>query len=87
MRHDWQSNKAIQPTLSVADSELTREEYKMNTGFQSACLIMCHKNPNLVNRLISKLQSDDYGCFVRIDSRANFLPKISSVLTKNAISV
>lgn len=44
----------------------------MKTNFNVAYLIMCHKNPNQVNRLISKLQSDNSVCFVHVDSQADF---------------
>ena len=57
----------------------------MKTNFNVAYLIMCHKNPNQVNRLISKLQSDNSVCFVHVDSQADFtLEKMGGggVLTK-----
>ena len=44
----------------------------MKTNFNVAYLIMCHKNPNQVNRLISKLQSEYSVCFVHVDSCADF---------------
>lgn len=47
----------------------------MKTNFNVAYLIMCHKNPHQVNRLISKLQSDDSVCFVHVDSQASFAPE------------
>lgn len=37
-----------------------------------AFLIMCHKNPGQVNRLIRALRDDDAVCFVHVDSRAPF---------------
>lgn len=47
----------------------------MSKDFYVAYLIMCHKNPNQVNRLISKLQSDQSICFVHVDSCADFGPE------------
>lgn len=46
-----------------------------NKSFNVAYLIMCHKNPHQVNRLISKLQSVHSACFVHVDSQANFNPE------------
>lgn len=37
-----------------------------------AYLIMCHKNPDQVNRLISQLHSEKSVCFVHVDKKANF---------------
>lgn len=55
----------------------------MSKDFYVAYLIMCHKNPNQVNRLISKLQSDQSICFVHVDSCADFGPEsIRGVLTE-----
>ena len=39
-----------------------------------AFLIMCHKNPAQVNRLIAALQNDGAVCFAHVDSRAAFDP-------------
>ena len=47
----------------------------MNSNFNVAYLIMCHKNPNQVNRLISKLESDNGVCFIHVDSQADFAPE------------
>lgn len=47
----------------------------MEKDFRVAYMIMCHKNPNQVNRLISKLQSDNSVCFVHVDSQADFMPE------------
>ena len=47
----------------------------MKNDFKVAYLIMCHKNPNQVNRLISKLESDNGVCFVHMDSQADFEPE------------
>lgn len=40
----------------------------MNNDFNIAYMIMCHKNSNQVNRLISKLNSDYYVCFIHVDN-------------------
>lgn len=56
----------------------------MSKEFYVAYLIMCHKNPHQVNRLISKLQSEHSACFVHIDSCADFGPEsIRGVPTEN----
>ena len=47
----------------------------MSGYFCVAYLIMCHKNPHQVSRLISKLQSIHSTCFVYVDSLANFSPE------------
>lgn len=47
----------------------------MSKNFNVAYLIMCHKNPHQVNRLISKLQLVHSVCFVHVDSQANFNPE------------
>lgn len=47
----------------------------MNRDFQVAYLIMCHKNPKQINRLISRIQSDNSVCFVHVDSHASFAPE------------
>ena len=55
----------------------------MSGNFCVAYLIMCHKNPHQVSRLISKLQSIHSTCFVHVDNLANFSPEnIWGVLTK-----
>ena len=55
----------------------------MSGYFCVAYLIMCHKNPHQVSRLISKLQSIHSTCFVHVDNLANFSPEnIWGVLTK-----
>ena len=48
----------------------------MSRDFHVAYLIMCHKNPNQVNRLISRLQSEQSVCFVHVDSQADFKAEI-----------
>ena len=49
-----------------------------------AYLIMCHKNPEQVSRLITKLSSKNAICFVHVDAEAGFdVAKIrGGVLTK-----
>ena len=45
----------------------------MDKDYPIAYLIMCHKNPNQVNRLISRLQSEHSVCFIHVDSQASRL--------------
>lgn len=47
----------------------------MNNNFNIAYMIMCHKNSNQVNRLISKLNSDYSVCFIHVDNQADFKPE------------
>lgn len=47
----------------------------MNNNFNIAYMIMCHKNSNQVNRLISKLNSDYSVCFIHVDNQSDFKPE------------
>lgn len=51
-----------------------------------AYLIMCHKNPEQVTRLVSKLKSKNSTCFVHVDKEAGFDTSVivnGGVLTSN----
>lgn len=49
---------------------------RMESGLMVAYLIMAHKNPEQVNRLIRGLKANSSVCFIHIDSRASFGPDI-----------